>query len=220
MHKIENVILDLGGVLYTLDFTFVCDGFYRKCGKTVIDIQNVLYAEDLFISYETGKISSFQYYDAVINRLAYRMSFQEFKEIWNSILVKRDDMFRFTLMLKRYANIFILSNTNELNAEVLEKDLLPITSKIIYSFKVGCMKPDQKIYRTALEEWCITPEKTVFIDDLEENVAAARLLGIHSHLFSGARGFINFLKKARILPYTLIEEVEQTFSVSNRNTPG
>lgn len=202
MHKTENIIFDLGGVLYSLDFDTLWDGFRRTCSKTISEIQETLYGDGLLISYECGKISSMEYYEAIIHGLESKMSFTDFKAIWNSLLIRREDMFRIVMYLKGYSNIYILSNTNEINAEVLDVDLEPVTSNIVYSFQVGCMKPDQAIYEAALKRWCISPESSVFIDDVWENCEGARSVGIATHIFSEVGPFLRFLKEAGIIPDT------------------
>jgi HAD superfamily hydrolase (TIGR01509 family) len=47
-------------------------------------------------------------------------------------------------------------------------------------------KPDPEIFRRALEVIGALPQNVVFIDDLIENVLAARLLGIQSFQFVDA----------------------------------
>lgn len=47
-------------------------------------------------------------------------------------------------------------------------------------------KPDPRIYRLMLTRFGVAPGRTVFVDDVEENVTAARDLGIHALRFSDA----------------------------------
>jgi epoxide hydrolase-like predicted phosphatase len=54
---------------------------------------------------------------------------------------------------------------------------------IIYSHEVGVAKPDRRIYELTCERLDVQPAETVFLDDIEQNVAAARELSIHAILF-------------------------------------
>lgn len=54
---------------------------------------------------------------------------------------------------------------------------------IVVSGDEKLMKPDPAIYRLALTRFGLRPEEALFIDDNAANVAAARDLGIHAHLF-------------------------------------
>lgn len=57
---------------------------------------------------------------------------------------------------------------------------------IIYSHEVGVAKPDRRIYELTCERLNVQPAEMVFLDDIEQNVAAARELGIHAMLFQEA----------------------------------
>jgi putative hydrolase of the HAD superfamily len=48
----------------------------------------------------------------------------------------------------------------------------------IYSAEVKLAKPDARIYQLALERLSVKPEEAVFVDDVLENVEAARALGM------------------------------------------
>jgi len=183
MKEIKYIFFDIGGVLYTLDYESVWNGFYEYCNKPLNDIQNVLYSEDIFVGFETGKITSYEYYRSVTERLDCSMSFNKFKRIWNSILLKRDHMFELILKLKDYVNILLLSNTNEINALAMKDDLSKITNNYVYSYEVGFMKPDRRIYEIALEKINVDPENIIFVDDREQNIEAAKHLRIHSYLY-------------------------------------
>jgi putative hydrolase of the HAD superfamily len=54
---------------------------------------------------------------------------------------------------------------------------------VIDSSEVGVRKPDRRIYHLTLEQLGgIAPERTVFLDDFEGNLEAARDVGMHSVL--------------------------------------
>ena len=53
-----------------------------------------------------------------------------------------------------------------------------LTDLIVYSHEVGMKKPDPGIYELCLSRLGMRPEETVFVDDVEDNCAAARALGM------------------------------------------
>jgi HAD superfamily hydrolase (TIGR01509 family) len=103
-------------------------------------------------------------------------------------------MFRIASSLKTRVRLLFLSNTNELNARVIDSDLRGITDKIIYSYRIGLLKPDPRIYRIALKTACTEPQKTLFVDDRLENVEGARKLGIIAHQFKDAEDLLELLQ--------------------------
>ena len=54
---------------------------------------------------------------------------------------------------------------------------------IIVSGEVGVIKPDPRIFELLIERFRIDPQRAVYIDDVEANIAAARRFGIHAIQF-------------------------------------
>ena len=57
------------------------------------------------------------------------------------------------------------------------------------------IKPEEAIYRLLLERYGLQAEKTLFIDDLKPNVAAAERLGIHTVHFADRQWGIQKIKE-------------------------
>lgn len=57
---------------------------------------------------------------------------------------------------------------------------------IVVSGDEKLLKPDPAIYRLALDRFGLEPTAALFVDDNAENIAGARDLGIHAHLFIDA----------------------------------
>ena len=55
---------------------------------------------------------------------------------------------------------------------------------ILVSGEVGVIKPDPRIFALLIERFAVEPQRTVYIDDVEANVAAARPFGIHAIHFT------------------------------------
>jgi epoxide hydrolase-like predicted phosphatase len=58
-----------------------------------------------------------------------------------------------------------------------------MTDLIVYSHEEGMNKPDRRIYERAWQRLGVQPEETIFLDDVEQNVLAARDCGVHATLF-------------------------------------
>ncbi len=74
----------------------------------------------------------------------------------------------------------VISNTNPihvawLDAHIPELDALDL---VMMSSEVELLKPDPEIFTLALELLEVSPEQALFIDDLPENVDAARAQGL------------------------------------------
>jgi 2-haloacid dehalogenase len=59
---------------------------------------------------------------------------------------------------------------------------------ILVSGDIQLVKPDPRIFALLIERFAVEPQRTVYIDDVEANVAAARPFGIHAiHFTTPAR---------------------------------
>ncbi len=67
---------------------------------------------------------------------------------------------------------------------------------VLYSHEEGLEKPDPAFYLLACERLEVTPEEAVFVDDLPENVAGARAVGMQAVLFTNSEQTIRALQAA------------------------
>jgi putative hydrolase of the HAD superfamily len=102
---------------------------------------------------------------------------------------------------ERY-RIAFLSNSNEIHAELIPKQFAAIFHKddpFVFSHRLKVAKPDPDIFRLALESIGSTPQNTIFIDDLLENVLAARAIGMRAFQFIDTRTLSNELEREGLL---------------------
>ncbi|MCF3123895.1 HAD-IA family hydrolase, partial [Streptomyces arenae] len=77
----------------------------------------------------------------------------------------------------------VVSNTwPDLRRRMTEGGLLDVADHVVLSCEVGCAKPDPRIYEIALRRTGTEPDRTLFVDDVVENVEAARALGMVGHV--------------------------------------
>jgi putative hydrolase of the HAD superfamily len=86
--------------------------------------------------------------------------------------------------LRSRVRIAALTNTWSFGRALIHRrgigDLFDV---LVTSAEVGVTKPDARIYQITLERLAVTQAEMLFVDDSEENVAAARALGIRSIRF-------------------------------------
>lgn len=97
----------------------------------------------------------------------------------------RPEMVAYIEELKKKYQIALLSNFTIGLEEVLEKrfHIRHLFDLVVSSYDLKIKKPDARIYQYTLEKLGILPEESVFIDDAEKNVLAAKALGIHGIVF-------------------------------------
>jgi putative hydrolase of the HAD superfamily len=94
----------------------------------------------------------------------------------------------------------LLSNASDLLPSLLRKryGMDGLFDVKVISALVGVAKPDPAIYRVLLERLGTKPESTVFVDDREQNIAAAATLGIQAIRFEGYETLIPALRRCGV----------------------
>ncbi|WP_431263806.1 HAD family hydrolase [Roseateles chitinivorans] len=82
--------------------------------------------------------------------------------------------------------LHFLSNMPEPYADYLEQTF-PLKDWFVsgvFSGRVKQSKPSREIFDLALEQFGAKPDEVLFLDDHPDNIAAAKALGWHTHLFT------------------------------------
>ena len=72
---------------------------------------------------------------------------------------------------------------------------------ILVSGEVEVIKPDPRIFALMIERFAVEPQRAVYIDDVEANVAAARPFGIHAIHFTTPAKLREELVGLGLLPF-------------------
>jgi glucose-1-phosphatase len=205
--RIRTLLIDIGQVLVALDLPAVLGSIAPHTSLPVPEVERRLVKNPDILLYETGLISTQEIYERVTKLLETPVSFEHFRDMWVTLFRIESDTggallsARFFRELKQRYQLVALSNTNEMHFEYLTRSL-PLVNEFddyVLSYRVQAMKPDRRIYQAALEITGCTPEELLFVDDLPENVAAAREMGIRSILFVGEEQLREDLEKMGLI---------------------
>lgn len=183
---IEVVYLDLGKVLVDFDYAVAAQKILQVSPLPLSEIAKILSDTKLILEFETGKLSSAEYFKRVCKALKMEISMDEFRALWGSMFLLEPLVSeKFLEDLRRRKRLILLSNTNEIHFEYLEKEfpILKLVDERLLSYQVGYVKPDPQIYRLAIDKAGVAPERIFFADDRIENVEAARSAGIQAIQF-------------------------------------
>jgi putative hydrolase of the HAD superfamily len=207
--SIDVVLFDLGNVILPFSHYQIVEKLVRfsldevtlePAGifSTLFDLENG--AVNL---YETGKMSSAEFFDWLRDRFRLQISFDEFANIWNDIFTENLEVSEVIRSLKGIKRLGLLSNTNALHFDyVLSKfPVVHVFDRWFLSHEVGFKKPDPEIYRRAIEWASVEPEKILFIDDAPRNVEAAVSLGIQGIHFTSVQQMKEELSRRLNLPH-------------------
>lgn len=151
---------------------------------------------------EVGDIDGSTFVAAGIEVLGFRGKPEEFQRIWEDIFTPIEPMWELVGQVAASHRLFLLSNTSDIHKEFLFRDF-QIFEKFaggIYSYSSRCLKPDPVIFAKAIDELCLVPGETLYVDDLAENVRAAERAGFRSVRYDPA-SHDQFLHEARELGF-------------------
>ena len=155
--------------------------------KNVENYLNPYTQTDIFGDIEEGKISAEQFREKLSELIGKEVTYEECKFAWlgyrQDVPLRNLDILR-KLKVQGY-KLILLSNTNPFmmswglsgefdgNGNSLESYF----DSLYLSYKLGVMKPNKKIFQYIIDNEKIQPGESLFIDDGERNINAARLLG-------------------------------------------
>jgi HAD superfamily hydrolase (TIGR01509 family) len=173
---IQAVIFDLGGVMFTLG-----EAAYRRAVA-----QRLGLGEQLPENYEAhvpalqrGEIEERQVWQAISGRWIEQTT--AFDDAWEANFLPDPAMFALAAELReRGLKTAVLSNTQASHVAIMRRNRwFDAFSPVLMSCEVGCRKPEEAIFRLALEQLGLPGSKVAFVDDVVAYVEAARTAGIH-----------------------------------------
>jgi putative hydrolase of the HAD superfamily len=197
------VILDLGNVIVGLDFPRAYRAAARLTRHGAEEIPNLIRAANLARPYERGELSSREFYRRFCRALDLELSYPEFVDLWSDMF--QPEPILSDVLLRELAaatRLLLLSNTNEIHFEFIRAKypLLQHFHDFVLSYRVGAMKPDPAIYLDTVRRAGCEAGECFFVDDIEENVEAARRLGIDAEVFRSANELAAQLRLRGVLP--------------------
>lgn len=184
MPAIDAVILDLGNVLVLHDNALLFRNLGAQFGRSAQEAAAVV--EPLWERINRGTLAGDALIDTVARGLGGPIDRDRFVELWNSHFTPHLPMLGVVDSLIGRTRLVLLSNTNALHFDWIRArvPLLDAFDALVVSHETGLAKPDRAIFERAVACAGTTADRTVFFDDLEPYVVAARGAGLQAHLFA------------------------------------
>ncbi|MGP3986531.1 HAD family hydrolase [Streptomyces sp. 3N207] len=181
------LLMDLGGVLVEDILPAAAAKWSARLGITERDFVTAVYAgNDTEVL--VGRMSGPAWWSVVRERLALdEDGVAELREdlagnpVWDQALLD------VVAGLRGRARTAFVSNAWP-DARPNLAPLLSVADEAVLSCEVGYAKPDPRIYTHTLQLLGAAAEDSLFVDDVPENVAAARTLGMAGHLHTDSAG--------------------------------
>lgn len=183
MKPIRTLFWDVGGVLLSNAW----DHEERDQAIEKFHLQQADFAgrhKEAVTAFEEGKMSLDQYLDRTIFYQPRNLSKEEFKSYMFSLSKPKSEALELARGLAgRYLMATLNNESREMNDyRIKQFGLSQIFDLFVSSCYVGVRKPDDKIYRLAIDLIQKAPDECCFIDDRPENIEAAAKAGMRTAL--------------------------------------
>ena len=179
----KTFLFDIGNVLTDFDFNDMLVA-YANGGEVLPLSQEDL---DFYDRVERGVMGDQDYVDYLNQTRGLGWTRDDLIALWQRMFsVNEKGRALFDAAASAGVRIYTLSNISAFHIDA-------ITSKwdgffdgaegLFLSYQIGARKPEPEIYRHVLGQLGVAGEDCFFVDDLPENVEAARSHGINAHLF-------------------------------------
>jgi putative hydrolase of the HAD superfamily len=175
VHSHENDCLDMRQAIVRVAKKFNC----QLDDEYVLDSwQKILHLDNIDIDIVGCPKELQKRLDCLSELWGVSISFEKFKSIYekeNAEIPYYKDVVDFAHSLKSRCQIGILSNLNYFSKKLIDRNYdLSKFDHVYLSFELGMRKPDQEIYDYVQQDLGLPPENILFIDDIMENIVAAK----------------------------------------------
>ena len=174
------LIFDLGKVLVDFDYSIAANKITARCTRPPEKLHSFLGTSPLLIQYECGQITRRKFFEAIRDFTGFQGTAEEFGGFFAEIFCEIPPMIALHSELRqRGFKTYLFSNTNDLAIEHVRHDF-PFFANFdgyIFSYEVGALKPDAKIYEALESMTGKRGAEILYIDDRPENIAAGAARG-------------------------------------------
>ena len=195
--KISTILFDIGGVLVHLrGLPFKREWLAGNSREQ--DVLPLWHHSTAVHDFESGRIAKEEFAARFIAENNLQVSQDEFLDhlfYWPYELFSG-----VPAMLARLGKRFrlaALSNSNELHWPRLMQDLRlgEMIPDAISSHQINIMKPDRQAFIRVIDQLGLEPAETLFLDDLQASIEAARATGLQAVKVVGTRGGVETAKR-------------------------
>ena len=174
-------IFDMGGVV-SLN-TDVGGKIAERLGFDTERLRELMREE--FVRFMAGSITVKEFWRQFSSKSGLRVD----EELWALYFRPRPNRRVIKTIRELKTEARVVAGTNTIEPHYLHHSRngdYDVFDRVYASHLMGLVKPDPAFYTHILDREGCAPAETVFVDDAEENVEAARKLGIHGLRFEGA----------------------------------
>jgi epoxide hydrolase-like predicted phosphatase len=197
--SIRAVFFDLGGVILRTEYQAPRQRLAESFGMDYDDIDKVVFgggAHGSAAKATVGAITEEEHWLNLMKLL--KQPAGDYERIRDEFFggdILDHDILDFLRSIKPKYKIGLISNAwGGLRDFIVREKFDDVFDHMVISAEVGVAKPDARIYQIALEQFEVSPNEAVFVDDFIENIEACEKLGMKGIHFKTPEVAIQKLK--------------------------
>jgi putative hydrolase of the HAD superfamily len=178
-------LFDIGNVLCDFTYTSLLETYEKMSGKPV----HINEPDDqaLYYAVESGELSDASYVEQMNQLKELNWTVEDLITAWQHIFsANKVGRSLFSHAVSEQVPVYTLSNIAAYHIEAINRNwsgFLDQATGLFLSYQLGYRKPHPRIYEKVVEQLSVEPSSCFFIDDLPENIEAARAMGMQAELF-------------------------------------
>ena len=198
VNSIRAVIFDIGGVLLRSGERIARRKWETRLGLREKELSRIIFRSEVSQRAMIGQATEDDVWREASNLL--KLDENQLRELRTDFWSDGEldiALVQFLRNLRPPYKTGILSNAFASARQALtdKYKLNDVVDTMVFSAEEKLQKPDPRIYHIALERLGVLPEQAVFVDDIEENVQAAKQLGMKSVQFKETQQAIDEVKE-------------------------
>ncbi|MBN2100603.1 HAD family phosphatase [Candidatus Dojkabacteria bacterium] len=195
---IKVVCLDLDGVLFEKVHENLIQNLSQKFNIEEEELKDILFVkaaeEGGYNELKKGTIEPSQYWNWLFAELGTDADFTKedyINELHKGYHINPKAIELINILRSNGIRTALCSNNYKDNIEALEKkfSLSNYFDVIAFSYEIGALKPDKKIFEELVSRAKVKPEEIVYSDDNEAKLAGAKEIGIKTFVFKNFEQF-------------------------------
>ena len=186
---IQTCIFDLGNVLFFFSHARMVQNIALASGASAQVVHEFLFDGGFQEAIESGQLTETQYHGEFEAWSGQSLPIDDLRQAMGDIFELNAPMVPLLEELRAAAvRLVLLSNTCVTHIEFIRRrwNVLDLFDDITTSWEVGALKPDPRIYNSALVQAKCDAADCFFTDDIADYVAQAVSMGIQAHVYQDA----------------------------------
>ena len=188
---IKNVIFDMGGVIVDVHRDRAIRNFNAIGVDDADQLIDSYHHKGIFFDIENGDIDADEFCRLLCKHVGKNIPREDIEYAWRSIIAPPlAYKLEYLQELRKTHKVYMLSNNNSIIMDWActpgftgpGKSLADYFDKLYLSYQMKCAKPGHEIYKKMIEDAGINASESLFIDDSENNINAAKECGLQIYL--------------------------------------